>query len=288
MGIFKWFFGIIGAIILVYVLIVMVRTVITSGFSTVKTVSTSTTTDAISSTTIKAVNTVTTFSLTEWLRNFQPFKFSPLYIGYDAQNANTGFFTKNQNRQTQEDLYNQNFNDAPNFHPTDWAPVESFDSRWNSAQNQNSNLISQIQNPNQNTIPSSSKYIKVNLDNNFPVKNFQAINGLAYVKVFSNRYFPVYVLDQNGNIIGSGSALPNGDINSAGFVPFRVVLEFNNQGNSSGFLMFKNENVDQVGFKAVTVVPVIFRNEYYGAPVTNYGNQMPPLLYNTPRTYTNF
>lgn len=258
MGILKWFFGIVGTIILIYVLIVMVRTVISSGFSTASQVATSTVGTTIASTSTNVANNLSTFSFTQWLANFHPFKFSPIYVGYDNGNSHSSFFGDSTYK-TQNQLYWQNLNDAPDTHPTDWAPVRN-----NSAITNADNIVDD---PSQ--VKASSKYIKVYYPENSSVTNSKVINGIAFNKVFSNRYFPVYVLDSEGEVLGNSKAFVNGDLQKNGFVNFRVVIEFNKNYQGPGFLMFKNENLDEAGFKAVTVLAVNLKQKQIKTNIQN-------------------
>ena len=269
--IFKYFIGIIGVLILAYVLIVVIRTVLITGFSTGKEVVASTTvSQSVASGTVSVVDAIKGFSFTtlsDWLLNHRLVTVSPIYVGYDQQNAGYSFFGNNEGKgfKTQEQLYWQNLNDAPNAHPTDWVPVgKSYYQTLlnNSDQGENNNELTE------EDAKIEVKYIRPNLSNGEILSDNTVITGRAFYKVFSQRVFPIYILDTNGNTVGAVKAFANSDIGQDEFVTFRAVLDLDkmNMGNSAQvYLLFKNENFEMSKIKAVNVVPVILRkqNRYY-------------------------
>ncbi len=271
--IFTWFFGIIGVIILIYVLIVVVRTVFSYGTTAVSntqnTVSTSSV--VIASTTSNVANAVAGFSLLDWVRNsFHPFAYAPMdvtvatdtYVNY----GNTGNSYAPRTSYVQYLL--SGFGESH----------DDFDARWGGAPYVAPNQ--QNQQPT-NTLPvGDSKYIKVNSFLTPQVKQDQVVSGLAYYQVYSDRFFPVYVLDGNKGIIGIVKAYVNGSIRADGYIPFRAVLSFTNPTTPTGYLVFKNM-YDTDAISAVTIIPIRF-NTYEG-----YSNRMPSLIYGSPRTNTN-
>lgn len=285
--IFKWFFGIIGVIILVYVLIVIVRTVIGVGSSTIATVATSTQVqNNIASTAQPVVAATTGFSLADWVRGFHPFNFAPVYVGLEPNSSTTptrGAFygdefnpnpnvTNWQNATSanwQANLMYQNLNDAPDDHPTDWMPVDGSAQMYSNSTNPSTNA-------NSNKPKADSKYITPYLNDNSVIKNDQVITGFAYYKVFSNRIFPIFILDQSGRQLGVVKAFVNGDLQANGFVPFRAVMSLPNIPAQKGILVFKNDNAEESGIQAATMVPIIFKRTLVSKPIT-----MPSLLYTT-------
>ena len=269
--IFKYFIGIIGVLILAYVLIVVIRTVLITGFSTGKEVVASTTvSQSVASGTVSVVDAIKGFSFTtlsDWLLNHRLVTVSPIYVGYDQQNAGYSFFGNNEGKgfKTQEQLYWQNLNDAPNAHPTDWVPVgKSYYQTLlnNSDQGENNNELTE------EDAKIEVKYIRPNLSNGEILSDNTVITGREFYKVFSQRVFPIYILDTNGNTVGAVKAFANSDIGQDEFVTFRAVLDLDkmNMGNSAQvYLLFKNENFEMSKIKAVNVVPVILRkqNRYY-------------------------
>lgn len=258
LNIFKYFFGVIGVLILAYVLIVVIRTVLITGFSTGKEVVNNENVKAVaSSTTNKVANSIENFSLINFIKGFHPFQFSPLYVGYDNVNQPYTFFGNKSDRvnyKTQESLYWQNLNDAPNAHPTDWIPVGKSYSEilFNSENNSD----------NQEELKVEAKYIMPNIQIGQTIVNNSVINGKAYYKVFTQRIFPIYILDKEGNTLGMFNAYANGDIGPDEMVNFRAVVnlpqDMPRNWAFKGFLMFKNENLEMSQIKAVKVVPVLF------------------------------
>ncbi len=288
MSIFKYFFSIIGGLILIYVLFIMIRTVFYSSINTAQTVVSSEKTKNIGTTTAAALSTFTAFSLTKWLNDFHPFQFSPVYVGTDAANSHSSFFGTGQMNglKTQQQVYEESKSKISTTHPTDWAPVGEFDTRWSGSGRNQGNVNTQTsldQDPERNIYmndvsnfseevamsPDKLKqdklkatYVTPYLQVNTRVRNSQVVHGYAFFKVFSNRSFPVLVLNEKGLVIGSSKAFVNGDVNPNGYVNFRVVLSFMSKSAKSGFVVFKNENSELSGISAETVVPIDFYSSY--------------------------
>lgn len=280
--IFKVFFGIIGVIVLIYVLFVIVRTVLTTGAKTVITTPVATTTantaqNIIASGTASVTNTITTFSFMGWLNNWHPLQFAPVVVSpitvVPGSESGPSYFsdgssnTAGNNSSNSSYNYWSTINDAPNDHPTDWAPVDSVPT-----ENTNTSDTASV---------GDSKYIQVSLNQNSVIKENQVITGYAYYQVFTNRIFPLAIIDDNGRTLGVVKVFANGQLQANGFIGFRAVLDYYDPTTPKGYLVFKNDNVSDVGFKAVTVVPVFFS--------ANFTNNMPSIIYNSPlkNTQTN-
>lgn len=242
--IFKYFVGIIGVLILVYVLIVILRTVLQSGFVAGSEIASATSTsNTVASTTNIVLN---------WFKNIKPITMSPIYVGYDQNNAQYSFFGNNENKgyKTQSQLYWQNLGSAPNSHPTDWVPV---DKNYQDTFSYEPNKVEQ-----ENEIKPSDRYIFPNIRPIETVYDNQVVTGRAFYKVFSKGQFMVYVLDRNTNTVGEFKMFANGSVEDDFSVDFRGVIDTDQIPINSGYLMFKNDNTPISGIKAVTVVPVLF------------------------------
>jgi hypothetical protein len=120
----------------------------------------------------------------------------------------------------------------------------------------------------------NGEYFKINIDPRIPVINYQVIGGMANASAFIDKYFIIYILDANKQIIGKVKAFSNGDYKN-GYIPFRAVLTFNQPQTTNGYLVLKNENEASVDFNQTTILPIIFQN-------VGHLRQMPPMLYKTP------
>lgn len=261
MEIFKYFVGIIGVLILAYVLIVIVRTVLVTGFSTgAEVASNPKVQNAVSSSTGQLATALGGFSLTEWAKGFKPFQFAPIYVGYDNENKPYSFFGNNEGKgfDTQQKLYWQNLGSAPNQHPTDWAPVGTTYAETFFGNNTGENSAGGGEESGEELQPDPN-LIKPSVKQGDIVKNNSVITGRAHYKVFSLRVFPIYVLDRDGNTVGKFSAFANGNIGPDQFVNFRAVADLDSVRVPYGFLMFKNENEEMSKLKAVTLVPALFQ-----------------------------
>lgn len=261
--IFKYFVGIIGVLILVYVLLVVLRTVLTSGVSTGANIITDPAVQQnVASGTVNLVNAVGEFSLASWLRNFRPFAYAPIEVTTDVTDRATPRYynddlSKYNSSAWRENLNWQNLNAAPNNHPTDFVPVGG----WYTQQlleSQNGTNYNSEGNGNEE-IQISDRYIIPATKPGSIVEDNSVLTGRAYYKVFSQREFPIYILDERGNTVGSITAYANGDIGRDETVPFRAVVDIDYLPISRGFLMYKNENLEMSKIKAVTVFPVLFQ-----------------------------
>ncbi len=262
MQIFKYFVGIIGVLILVYVLLVVLRTVLTSGVSTGANIVTDPAVQQnVASGTVDLVNAFGNFSLASWLRNFRPFAFAPIEVTTDVADGATPKYynsdlSKYDSGAWKENLNWQNLNAAPNNHPTDFVPIggwytqQLLESQNGTNYNDENNLDEDIQ--------ISDRYIVPATKPGSIVEDNMLLTGRAYYKVFSQREFPIYILDERGNTVGSVTAYANGDMRRDETVPFRAVADLDHLPIYKGFLMYKNENIDLSKIKAVTVVPVLF------------------------------
>jgi hypothetical protein len=257
--IFKYFVGIIGVLILVYVLIVVLRTVLTSGVSTgANIISDPVAQQNIASGTKDIVNAVGQFSLANWLRDFRPFSYAPMEVTTDVTDRATPKYynddlSKYNTSAWKENLNWQNLRDAPDRHPTDFAPIGNY--YYNQLNGGNSSEEEDVK----QEIEVSDKYIKPNTKPRSIVKNNSVISGLAYYKVFTMGKFPIYILNEEGDTVGEIIAYANGDVQKDGGAPFRAVVNLKGVFTSRGFLMFKNENTEISGIKAVNTVPVYFQ-----------------------------
>jgi hypothetical protein len=262
MQIFKYFVGIIGVLILVYVLLVVLRTVLTSGVSTGANIITDPAVQQnVASGTVSLVNAVGEFSLASWLRNFRPFAYAPLEVTTDVTDRATPRYynddlSRYNSKAWQENLNWQNLHEAPDNHPTDFVPVGGWYTK-QLLESQNS-VNSLNENGSEEEIEISDRYIVPATKSGSIVKDNSILTGRAYYKVFSQREFPIYILDERGNTVGSVTAYANGDIRRDETVPFRAVIDIDYLPIYRGFLMFKNENVELSQIKAVTVIPVLF------------------------------
>lgn len=259
MQIFKYFVGIIGVLILVYVLLVVLRTVLTSGVSTGANIITDPRVQQnVASGTVNIVNAVGEFSLASWLRSFRPFAYAPIEVTTDVTDRATPRYYNDDLSQYNsnawsENLNWQNLNAAPNTHPTDFVPIGSY---YNNQLQEGQN--SQNVHTNVDEIQISDRYIMPATKSGSIIEDNSVLTGRAYYKVFSQREFPIYILDERGNTVGSVTAFANGDVRRDETVPFRAVVDIDHLPIYRGFLMYKNENVELSQIKAVTVIPVLF------------------------------
>lgn len=260
--ILKYFIGIIGVLILVYVLLVVLRTVLTSGVSTGADIITNPQVqENVASGTKDLVNAVGQFSLASWLRNFRPFEYSPIEVRVSDELTPRYY---NDNLQNYSDYWGnsgnlkwQNLNQAPDSHPTDFVPIGGWYTK-NLLESQNAGgLNNEIYN--EEEVKISDRYIIPATKPGSIVKDGSVLTGRAYYKVFSLREFPIYILDERGNTVGSITAFANGDIRPDETAPFRAVVDIDYLSLDRGFLMYKNENTEMSKIKAVTVVPVLFQ-----------------------------
>jgi hypothetical protein len=183
--IFKWFFGIIGTILLVYILVVILQTFLSAGTGVVESV-TSTTTQAGNSTT-SATTTVKKglfgFSFLEWVKSFHNSPYAPMYVTYDATSSGPmfygGYYSASENLVNNNNLTWQNLSDREN---------SGFDSMWG-------NLNANNQ-PKAGVMSGDNRYIVPDLLNNSSLNSNQIVSGLADQRVFVNRFFPVFILAQ--------------------------------------------------------------------------------------------
>ncbi len=265
--IFKYFFGIIGVLILVYVLIVVLRTIFSSGFgNSVQTISDPAVQNNIASGTKDLANAVGQFSLANWLRNFRPFAYAPLEVTTDVTDRLRPKYYNDDlekydgyygNTAWRENLNWQDLGRAPDRHPTDFVPIG--DAYYEQLLYANENQNNREPNFSGNNLKASDKYIKPHTRAGSIVKNNSLLTGSAFFKVFTLGKFPIYILDQEGNTVGVVTAFANGDVEKDNSAPFRAVIDLDNINIRQGFLMYKNENLEISGIKAVTVVPVLFQ-----------------------------
>ena len=69
------------------------------------------------------------------------------------------------------------------------------------------------------------------------------VAGRALEKWFSEGAFSVKILDEDGNILGDGSAKALGNSTSNGFVPFEGSVVFSKKDATAGFLLFEQPEV---------------------------------------------
>jgi hypothetical protein len=286
LNIFKWFFGVIGIIILIYVLIVMVRTVLKTGYNT----ATDPTVDnVVASNTQKLASSTINFSLSNWLANFHPFNYSPVDVALpngqpsvvDQIYNNSSTFHPDGYSNEASEMYFQSLNEAPADHPTDYAPVtnsimnsysksESIDSRYG---------IRDSNQATEETAP-SNQFIFSSIHPGATVKSYQDVTGMALDRVFWNGVFPIFVYDGQGNKIGFARAYPNGDLQPNGYVRFRGVLQYQTPRTANGYLVFQNESQEISGINAKTIVPVNFGDfvqvRYYNYPQRHFPNMLFP------------
>lgn len=270
--IFKYFFGIIGVLILVYVLIVVLRMVLVNGASTgMNILGDKETQEKVASNTKDVVQAVGQFSLAEWLRSFRPFAYAPIEVTTDVTDRvvnNPRFYNDDLTKYEgyyasgggswRENLNWQNLNEQPNNHPTGVQPVDSsyYSQFFNPENSENGGGIES--DAEGKKLQASAEYIRPFTRPGEILYDNGVLNGTAYFKVFTTGRFMIYVLDEYGNTVHSIVAYTNGDLGHTGWVPFRAVLDTDKVPIRRGFLMYKNENVEVSAIKAVNIVPVVF------------------------------
>jgi hypothetical protein len=218
----KWFFGAIAIVILLYILVVLIKTffgyyvapgTVADSNSEVK--------QAIDAGANTLAYKITHFNLNNWVKDFHPFAYAPVYVVSDNQPS---FFDNNDNY------------------------TSDFDRRWGS-----DTWVDQ--NQDQNKIGGLKATVQLHLASNSVVDNFQAIRGMASENFYINDRFSVDIVDGTGAVIGSVNAYKNGVRNKQGFIPFRVVLLFSTPGSPNGYLVLRSGNTS-------SIVKIYFSNYY--------------------------
>ena len=134
--ILKWFFSIVVGLILIYVIVIIFQAVFSSFVNTAGTVAqnTATTTNVIASTTSHVVTSAKKLTWQDFVNYFK-LPIAPISV---VPNITSSMYADVKEDQ-QFRYQNINNSDAPDNHPTDWAPVDQrpFDERWGIQQNQN-------------------------------------------------------------------------------------------------------------------------------------------------------
>ena len=127
--ILKWFFSIVVGLILIYVIVIIFQAVFSSFVNTAGTAAqnTATTTNVIASTTGKVLASAKRFTWQDFVNYFK-FPAPPISV---VPNITSSMYA-NVREDQQFRYQNINDSDAPDNHPTDWAPVDQrpFDEKW--------------------------------------------------------------------------------------------------------------------------------------------------------------
>lgn len=92
------------------------------------------------------------------------------------------------------------------------------------------------------------------------VKSPLAISGEARGNWFFEANFPITILDDKGNTIGSAIASASGDWMTEDFVPFKATLKFLPGTSKNGFLVLRNDDPSgDVGKQKSVSIPVRFK-----------------------------
>jgi hypothetical protein len=235
--IFKYFFGIIGIIILVYVLVIVLRNFLTTGFNTISEISTNQDAqDKVLSGSETLVNKVKNFSIWEFIKSFHPSPYAPMYITH-ATNSGAMYYAGEYS--ISENLVNNNNITWGNTSDT------NFDTKWG-PQVKQQKIYNYFNN---------EKLIESSTKSGDYIYSGQVISGVAHTSVFSDNYFWGFVLDERGSILGKGKMFMNGEIRD-NLVPFRGVIEFYTVQNQIGFLVLRNENTSSLGASAIRTIQV--------------------------------
>lgn len=261
--IFKWFFGIVGTILIVYILVLFLRSIPTW----VKTVSGTTTT----TTTIATSSEQNVGSVTDSIKNFfkNVYKGSAYTAGSVVVSGEHGSGNVSGYRNPIADKILNAYSHW-DFYATS---TDDFDTRWGSKNkylddstqsNYTQTTGSQTQtsgkvlDSNYTSQKQTSERILITTNLNSTVRNNQIIAGYADSNVFTERTFPIYILGPNKEVIGEVKAFTNGDKRSNGYIPFRGVLSFSAPKETYGYLMFLDEsNLYKVSFVQTSRVNIL-------------------------------
>lgn len=247
--IFKWFFLTVGVVILVYVLIILSRSILSVGgnFLSVATSTTTTSTGGVTS------------IFDTWLKNFRPFSVAPISVVPDTVNgiykSSSGAY---YNSTTVTDRLIGEYQRLPDF-DTRWGGGYYNTQPANTDTSNNSRSILENKNP---------ELFKIYLEKYSSIQNDQVISGYAYYELFSNRVFPVYILDNNKKIIGEVKAFANGDLKNY-FVPFRAVLSYEPPATEEGYIVFQSAEKNKT---SISVIPIFFKYHI---------SQMPSMIFSS-------
>lgn len=259
--VFKWYFGIVAIIILIYVLIVVVRS-LASYTTNLAHVATTTATNTVSTSTF---STTTLFGIipATIFKNFHPFQFAPISV---VPNISAQVSAGVQNDTKANYDYMQNAFATPftdsliNSYSKMDAGGQDFDSRWGTGAWDYSKY------ENAPNYVNSKVAVNTSLKPNQEVRDYDVITGKTYYGNFSqDGTFPIYVLDENKVLIGSSKGFVNGQADRDGNISWRGVLNFQISNTNTGYVVLNNTDVIPVTFK-------FYRTRY------NFNN-MPKLLF---------
>lgn len=209
--ILKWFFGAIAIVILLYILVVLIKTFF-GYYVAPGTVADSN--NQVKQSIDAGANTlaykITHFNLNNWVKDFHPFAYAPIYVVPGEQSS---FFDNSENY------------------------TSDFDKRWGSQ-----SWFDQSA----DTGGSLKATVQLHLASNSVVDNFQAIRGMASENFYVNDRFAVDIVDGTGAVIGSVYAYKNGVRNKQGFIPFRVVLLYSTPQSPNGYLVLRSGNTSSL------------------------------------------
>lgn len=89
-----------------------------------------------------------------------------------------------------------------------------------------------------------------------PVK----ISGSAPGTWYFEAVFPIEVIDESGNVLGSGHAEAKSDWMTTNQVPFTASVIFARKGATEGFLVFSKDDPSGIGNVKSVKIPVFFGN----------------------------
>ncbi len=229
--IFKWFFGIVGVIILAYLIILAFKGILSFTTGEKVDVGTSTSENVLASTT-------TTFK--DWLQKlYTPAPFAAGGVVVEHRNP---IADKILNAYSDYDFYGNTQDD--------------FDTRWG-GQKIEPATKSNDQQVNADEDTKNTGEIKTELSSDSVVENNQIIYGSAKEEIFNERSFPITILDQNKKVIGSAKVFVNGEVKKDGFIPFRGVISFIKPTTNTGYMMLNNEsNIIKINFTKSTTIKV--------------------------------
>ena len=96
------------------------------------------------------------------------------------------------------------------------------------------------------------------------IKTGQKITGVADYRVFADRKFLVYVLDDNSSVIGVGEAVLVGRNTGNKFLSFEAKLSFNKPNTYKGYLLFRN--APNATYYSDVLVPIYFADNKFSLP----------------------
>lgn len=255
-SIIKWFFGVIFAIILVYIAIVFLRLIIGVGYTAVQDVSNPSSSNLITKGSNSITSFVQNFSLTEFLRSLRMANVSapgPVVVGNQSGTYIEHLIDTYGNRNDFDSRYGGPYNR--------WSESTTFTG-------------SETTSSGEGMVVQKSEYLKPYLEEGSTIENNMVIKGIADFRVFHKKSFLVYVLDSDKRILGKTYAYINGNLNGNKFYPFRTIVSYEAPKGTRGYLVFKNHNQEDV-LSSNYIMSIYFKE-------SKVVNNMPTLLYPSP------